>query len=75
MTIDSSGRVVTTPALEHALSKLAGRYRVVSDIPGLVILEGESGPDFESRPRVLMAGEIVSRLTVMEVCNVIASTS
>jgi hypothetical protein len=51
-----------------------GKYRVVLDIPGLVVLRGEEErAEGAVPPRVLMSGEIVSRMTVLEIINGIAN--
>lgn len=68
--IDVNGR----EAAEHLASR-QGAYRLVLDVEGLLILRGaqyvEPPP---GAARVLMAGEIVSRTTVLEVINVIATS-
>ncbi len=60
-------------AADRRLRERSGRYRLISDAPGLLILRSESTPDKASTSRVLMAGEIVSRTTVLEMLNVIAT--
>ncbi len=52
------------------LSALAGRYRIAADAAGLILLKRDDGPSQSGR--VLMAGEIISRMTVMEIIGVIA---
>lgn len=60
-------------AAERRLRDRAGRYRLVADAKGLVVLRADEGPgELGAHPRVLLAGEIVSRMTVLEVVNMIA---
>jgi hypothetical protein len=70
---DGSVRVPGRVA-DRKLRERAGRYRLVTDAPGLVILRGES-ERLEGQSRVLMAGEIISRTTVLEILNVIATAA
>lgn len=73
--IDSHGTVrVDGKSLEKRLGFLAGRYELVTDVPGLVVMRSDSLPP-EKSARVLMAGEIVSRMTVMEIINIIAQAN
>lgn len=65
---------------DRRLRDRSGRYRLVADAPGLLVLRQDPEPtesDVPSAPRsrVLMAGEIVSRMTVLEMINVIASAN
>lgn len=76
---DGSVRVPGRGA-DRRLRDRAGRYRLVADAPGLLVLRGEPEPTEDGsapppRARVLMAGEIVSRMTVLEMLNVIASSA
>ncbi len=73
---DGSVRVPGRGA-DRRLRDRPGRYRLVADAPGLIVLRGEPSDEAapEGRARVLMAGEIVSRMTVFEMINVIASAS
>lgn len=76
---DGSVRVPGRGA-DRRLRDRCGRYRLVADAPGLIVLrrdpdEGENGESTAPRTRVLMAGEIVSRMTVLEMINVIASAN
>ncbi|MBX7192725.1 MAG: DUF4388 domain-containing protein [Sandaracinaceae bacterium] len=61
-------------AADRKLRERAGRYRLVTDAAGLLILRGE---DSEAAPvrRVLMSGEVISRTTVLEILNMIATAS
>jgi hypothetical protein len=70
---DGSVRVPGRVA-DRKLRERAGRYRLVTDAAGLLILRGEAEPS-ERASRVLMAGEIISRTTVLEILNVIATAS
>ncbi|MDQ3033344.1 MAG: DUF4388 domain-containing protein [Myxococcota bacterium] len=68
---DGSVRVPGRGA-DRRLRDRAGRYRLVVDAAGLVILRGDRDPAGQA-PRVLMAGEIISRTSVLELLNVIAT--
>ncbi|GAB4196505.1 MAG: hypothetical protein OHK0013_03740 [Sandaracinaceae bacterium] len=70
---DGSVRVPGRVA-DRKLRERAGRYRLVTDAAGLLILRGE-GEHGDAGKRVLMAGEIISRTTVLEILNVIAAAS
>ncbi len=61
-------------ALPLRLAPHAGRYRLVVDAPGILVLrqEDEAGNGDTGR-KVLMAGEIVHPMTMMEIINVIAT--
>ena len=55
------------------LAGVAGEYELIAEVPGLVLLARSD--EAKSRgARILMAGEIVGRMGVMEICNIIAST-
>jgi len=56
------------------LKRRAGRHLLAVDSAGLLVLRRES-PGQDRGPRVLMAGEIVSRMTMLETINVIANAS
>jgi hypothetical protein len=73
---DGSVRVPGRGA-DRRLRDRAGRYRLVADAPGVLVLRAESpeGEDAAPRARVLMAGEIVSRMSVLEMINVIATAN
>lgn len=70
---DGSVRVPGRVA-DRKLRERAGRYRLVTDAVGLLILRGETEATAPGA-RVLMAGEIISRTTVLEILNVIATAS
>lgn len=57
---------------DRRLRDRAGRYHLVVDASGLLILRGEQGTN---GPRVLMAGEIVSRTSLLELFNIIATAA
>jgi hypothetical protein len=59
---------------DRRLRDRAGRYRLVVDAPGLVVLRAEKAGT-GAGPRVLMAGEIVSRTSILELVNVVASAA
>ena len=60
--------------IERRIASRAGRYRIVSDSRGFLAL-GNVDRAIESGPRVLLAGEIVTRTTILEVINVIATAN
>ncbi len=62
-------------AAERRLRDRAGRYRLVADAPGLVVLREASEGDGRGvgGTRVAMAGELLSRTSVLEVVNMIAT--
>ncbi len=68
---DGSMRVGGADAARR-LRERTGRYRLVADTPAFLILRRDSG---DATQHVLMAGEIVSRMTVMEIINLIASSN
>lgn len=73
--IDSQGGVrAADESTIRRLAVVAGEYELIVEVPGLVLLAG-SGDAKRRGSRVLMAGEIISRMTVMEVCNIIATTN
>jgi len=57
----------------HELAPFAGTYRMALGTPGLLVLAETDGKQPVERSRVVMAGEIISRMTMMEVLNVIAT--
>lgn len=73
--IEPSGSIKAGPGAERVLRASAGNYRIVTEVPGLLVLRKEASPGAPAGSRVLMAGEIVSRLTVMEVINVVATAN
>lgn len=56
--------------LERRLRDRAGSYELVVDSPGMLLLRRAG-----ATAKVLMAGEIVSRMTIMEVINIIATAN
>lgn len=75
--IETDGKIrVAGRGAERRLRDRHGRYRLVVDAPGLVILREEFNPDLGplgAGTRVAMAGELLSRTSVLEVVNIIAS--
>lgn len=71
---DGTLRVVGRGA-ERRLRDRAGRYRLIVDSDELLVLRGEGRAGRTGGPRVLMAGEIVTGTTVLEVINIIANAS
>ncbi|MCA9577873.1 MAG: hypothetical protein R3B40_20980 [Polyangiales bacterium] len=74
LVIEPSGVARNATADTSTLAGCAGAYRVAVATPGMLLL-GDANPSAEGRARVLMAGEIVTRMTVMEVINVIATAN
>ena len=69
-------------SMERRLRDRAGRYDLVADAPGLLVLrrigdlDHQAGGQGAAAPvgaRVLMAGEIISRMSMLEIINVIAN--
>ena len=56
------------------LRSQAGNYRILASTPELLILRRQTGDGEPAPDRVLMAGEIVERSTVLELINVIAAS-
>lgn len=72
---DGSVRADGAEAVQR-LSDRAGRYHLVIDAPGLVILRGEQAPGLgrtAPETRVAMAGELLSRTSVLEVVSIVAT--
>jgi hypothetical protein len=70
----SDGRLEPSAALQDACSESAGRYRWIVRHPGLVVLRRSAGEGLDVvEPRLLMAGEILSKMTILDVINMIAS--
>lgn len=61
-------------AADRRLRERAGRYALVTDAAGLLVLRGEGTGTHPTR-RVLMAGEVISRTTVLEILNMIATAA
>lgn len=74
LVIEPSGVVRSSATGGPALKRFAGSYKLAVASPGLLLF-GDASQGVEARPRVLMAGEIVTRMTVMEVINVIATAN
>ena len=68
---DATGDAASDDA-ERRLRARAGRYRLVADSPGLVVLRGEAQAG-KASVRVGMAGELLTRTSVLEIVNVIAN--
>lgn len=73
--LEANGTVrIEGKGLESRWKRLAGRYELVTDMPGLLVLSGEHA-SLESRARVVMAGELLSRMSMMEVMGIIAQAN
>ena len=59
---------------ERRLRDRAGRYQLVVDAPGLVILKEENVVALHGT-RVAMAGELINKTSVLEVLNIVASAN
>lgn len=59
-------------AAERRLRDRHGRYRLVADAPGLIVLRTD---DDTNKIRVAMAGELVTRTSALEVLNIIANAN
>jgi hypothetical protein len=70
---DGSVRVPGRVA-DRKLRERAGRYHLVSHAPGLLVLRGDLEGPTQVR-RVLMSGEVISRTTVLEILNMIATAA
>jgi hypothetical protein len=71
---DGTLRVVGRGA-ERRLRDRAGRFHLIVDSDELLVLRGEPNTERQGGPRVLMAGEVVTGTTVLEIINVIANAS
>jgi len=69
--IGEDGSVRVGRAAERRLRDRAGGWRLSVDAPGLLILQREVGEQLGGR--VIMAGEIRGRMTMLEVISVIAN--
>lgn len=74
LVVDPQGTVRAEPALVPRLRALAGRYELLTSVPGLLTLRSSDLPT-DKRARVLLAGEIVSRMSMMEIMNIIAQAN
>lgn len=73
MVQDGAVRVVGKEASERLRAR-GGRFRLVADRHGMLLLRREIDPSApKSGARVLMAGELVSRTTVLEIINFVAT--
>lgn len=61
------------PAAAARLRELGGRYRLIADAPGMLIVRAEE-PSSNGGSRILMSGEIISRTTVLEIINVVCNS-
>lgn len=73
LVIEPSGVVRSSATGAPTLKRFAGAYTLAVASPGMLLFGNAS--QAEGRARVLMAGEIVTRMTVMEVINVIATAN
>ncbi len=72
--VGEDGTIRVGRAAERRLRDRAGTYRLGVDAPGLLILRRERDRGEPDGARVVMAGEILSRITMLEIVNVIASS-
>ncbi|HEY8429753.1 MAG TPA: DUF4388 domain-containing protein [Sandaracinaceae bacterium] len=73
--IDTDGSLrVVGRAAERRLRDRAGRYRLVADAPGLIVLREDAQPGAgRVGTRIAMAGELLTRTSVLEVVNIVAT--
>ncbi len=57
------------------LAAQAGRYRLVTDMPGMLVMRAEPEEGQRAPTQVLMSGEIVTRMTLMEIMSFIAQAN
>jgi len=73
--VESNGTMhVDGASLAARLRNFSGRYELLTDVPGLLVLRSDDIPA-ERATRALMAGEIVSRMTIMEILNIVAQAN
>lgn len=70
--IGPDGTIRTSGATAQMLARLAGKYRLLVNAPGVLVLRRADEAQYR---RVLMAGEVIDKMTVLEVINVIASNN
>ncbi|MFO0694873.1 MAG: DUF4388 domain-containing protein [Polyangiales bacterium] len=73
--VEPNGQLsVSGRAYERRLRERSGKYQIALDLPGVLLLR--SAPGERGRgTRPLMAGEIVNRMTVMEMIGILAQTN
>ena len=80
---DQDDRVVVEPngsihvdgaSLGSRLRNFSGRYQLLTDVPGLLVLRSDAVRE-DRATRALMAGEVVSRMTIMEILNIVAQAN
>ncbi len=67
--IDREGKLHADDGARRRLARRAGDFELAAVLPGLVFMLEKDGP------KVAMAGEILTRMTVMEIGNMIASAA
>lgn len=67
--IDREGNLLADEDARLRLGRRAGDFELAAVLPGLVFLLEKEGP------KVAMAGEILTRMTIMEIGNMIASAA
>jgi len=67
--IDREGNLLADDDAKRRLGRRAGDFELAAVLPGLVFMLEKEGP------KVAMAGEILTRMTVMEIGNMIASAA
>lgn len=74
--VGEDGSIRVGRRAERRLRDRAGEYRLTVEAPGLLILRRRDHTDQAGTgTRVIMSGEILSRMTVLEIINVIANAS
>jgi len=67
--IGPDGHVRPSDDARDRLKRRYGGYELALDLPGVVVLRGES------HARLQMAGEILNRMSVMEIINIVATSN
>jgi len=73
LVVGPDGTLRAGKQLSAQLRELPGSYRLLIHAPGLLLLRRD-GQTAKVSTRVLMAGEIISRMTMVETINVVATT-
>ncbi len=76
LTVREDGAIHVDPLTQYLLQKHTGTYELVTTIPDLIV--GRRDTDeagVQNRTRVIMAGEIITRMTVVEIASIITSSN
>lgn len=72
--IGRDGQVVVPSTMASELAKVPGRFRVIAQSPALLLLQNADSVAASQRPRVIVAGEITSRMTLLEMLGIVANS-